>query len=292
MGHPSNFIDLTGKEYENFTVIKQGNGRYTKGGQYKTTWICKCVCGNEFEVDSQSIRRNSVNSCGCMRYKKISDSSRIDLEGQRYGRLTVVKWIPFDERKNKRNLWLCKCDCGNYIETNTGKLKTGHTQSCGCLKDENKNKIGDLNKKYAHFGDKKLYGVYKAMIERCYNQDNPRYKNYGGRDIKVCDEWLGEFGYDKFAEWALSSGREEGLTLDRIDVNGDYEPKNCRWITNQEQQYNKRTNILAEYDGETRPLKYWARELSIPYTTLHAWFKNGMSIEEIKNKYQSKKAGI
>lgn len=293
MNQPTNFIDLSGNQYDGFTVIRKGSGRYTSGGQYKTTWICKCdYCGSEFEADSQSIRRNSIKSCGCMRYNKVSNSKRLKLEGKRFGRLIVVKWIPFEERKNKKKIWLCQCDCGNFIEVETGKLQTCHTRSCGCLKNEYKSKIGDLNKKYTHHGDKKLYGVYKAMLERCYNPQNRRYKDYGGRGVKVCDLWQGEFGYDEFAKWALNNGRKDGLTIDRIDVNGNYEPSNCRWITNQEQQYNKRTNIFAEYNGESHPLKFWARKLGIPYTTLRAWFKDGMTIEEIETKYQSQKAGF
>ena len=103
MNQPSNFIDLSGNQYDGFTVIRKGGGRYTSGGQYKTTWICKCdYCGSEFEADSQSIRRNSIKSCGCMRYNKVSNSKRLKLEGKRFGRLIVVKWIPFEERKNKK----------------------------------------------------------------------------------------------------------------------------------------------------------------------------------------------
>ena len=293
MNHPSNFIDLTGKEYENFTVIRQGHGRFTKSGQYRTTWICKCKhCGKEFEADSQTIRRTDIKSCGCKRYIFLSESKRLKLEGKRYGRLTVIKWIPLEERKIKKKLWLCLCDCGNYIEIETGKLKTGHTQSCGCLKQEKKENIGEVNKKYKHYGDKKLYGVYKAMLDRCYNPQNPRYQNYGGRGIVVCDEWTNDNGYDNFANWTLLTRPDVALTLDRIDVNGNYEPDNCRWITNQEQQYNKRTNVVAEYDGETHPLKFWSRKFNIPYTTLHSWFcKKGMCIQEIVEKYYSMKAG-
>lgn len=293
MNHPSNFIDLTGKEYDNFTVIKQGDGRITKGGQYKTTWICKCAhCGNEFEIDSQSIRRTNVKSCGCKRYDFVSESKRLKLEGKKYGRLKVIKWIPLSERKNKKKAWLCLCDCGNYIEVETGKLQTGHTQSCGCLKQEAKNKIGELNKKYEHYGDKKLYGVYKAMIDRCYNSQNSRYSSYGERGIIICDEWLGDNGYDNFAKWTLLTRKDDSLTIDRINVNGNYEPSNCRWITNQEQQYNKRTNVMVEYNGEIHPLKFWSKQLNIPYTTLHMWFsKKNMSIQEIIDKHQNMKAG-
>ena len=273
-------IDLTGMEFDNFTVLRKGNGRITKGGQHKTTWICRCVCGKEFEVDAQAIKRNSVKSCGCMRYKN-REKIYPDLLGKKFGRLTVVKRIPQEEREKPKKIWMCQCECGNFISLSADKLNRGHTQSCGCLKKEYKKKIGNLNKKYQHT-DRRIYGIYRAMISRCYNPKSKAYERYGGRGIMVCNEWRGEFGYDYFYEWSVSNGYKENLTIDRINVNGNYEPENCRWITNQEQQYNKRTNNYAEYNGEIKPLKQWSRELNIPYQKLrYRYFQKKMSIEEI-----------
>lgn len=241
---PSNLIDMTGKEYEYFTVLRKGSGRYTKGGQYKTTWICKCHCGKEFEADAAMIRSGKKKSCGCMNFSDHSKMSK-DLSGMKFGRLTVVRRLKPEEVDNPRNIWLCKCECGNYIKANANRLKTGHTQSCGCLKKEFS--IGDKTRTHGLRHSTRLYHIYATMKQRCNNPNNSQYKNYGGRGIKVCDEWNDKNGFKAFYDWAISAGFDESKswkeqTIDRIDVDGDYKPSNCRWITNLEQQRNKRTS--------------------------------------------------
>lgn len=243
MKHPSNFIDLTGRECENFTVIKQGNGRYTKGNQYKATWICKCKCGKEFEVDGEKIRKGTVYSCGCMRYK---ERGRFydDLTGTRFGKLTVLgEGEPTKNsygRRQKR--WKCQCDCGNVVLAYTDKLKSGHTRSCGCLKDEFS--IGEATKTHG-MSKTRLYHVYRTMLQRCFYEKSISYKNYGGRGITVCKEWLGKTGFENFYEWAVEAGYDESKSraeqsIDRIDVNGNYEPSNCRFADWSTQMKNRR----------------------------------------------------
>lgn len=241
MKHPRNFIDLSGKEYENFVVIKQGNGRYTKGGQYKATWICKCVCGKEFEVDGEKIRRGTVYSCGCMRYKN-RDRFYEDLSGKRFGKLIVIRRLREKEIKTNQYNWLCLCDCGNYIHASANKLKSGHTKSCGCSKYENS--IGDITRTHG-MSNTKIYHVYQSMLQRCFYPKNISYKNYGGRGITVCDEWAGEHGFENFYKWAVKAGYDENKSraeqsIDRIDVNGNYCPENCRWADWATQVKNKR----------------------------------------------------
>ena len=243
MNHPSNFIDLTGIKYDNFIVLKQGKGRYTKGGQYKTTWICECICAKEFETDGEKIRRGTVYSCGCMRYKgrgRFYD----DLTGKQFGKLVVLgEGEPTKNsygRRSKR--WMCLCDCGNTTLVHTDKLKSGHTRSCGCLKDEFS--IGDLTRTHG-MSNTKLYHTYQSMIQRCYYPKNVSYKNYGGRGIKICEEWLGEHGFENFYEWAMEEGYDKNKSrtdqsIDRIDVNGNYEPSNCRFADWSTQVKNRR----------------------------------------------------
>lgn len=123
-----------------------------------------------------------------------------------------------------------------------------------------------------------LYYVWQAMKQRCYNPNNPRYNVYGANGIKVCEDWKNNF--ISFMEWALESGYEIDLTIDRIDVKGDYCPENCRWITNQEQQNNTTRNVFIEFNGEKLTISQWARKLNIDRATLNNRLKKGWSIEK------------
>ena len=150
-----------------------------------------------------------------------------DLTGQKFGRLTVI------EKTTKRSphgeiIWKCRCKCGNITEVRGSNLLGGHTKSCGCLYKETREKHGDAKK-----GERaRLYNIWIMIKDRCYNPNNRAYKWYGGRGIKVCEEW--ENNYPAFKTWALANGYKEGLTIDRIDNDGDYCPGNCQWITRAE----------------------------------------------------------
>ena len=268
---PKNKINLLGNRYGKLVVIAEAEGRYTSGGQYKSYWKCLCDCGKEVEISGEKLRKGHTKSCGCL---VKSGWTKEDLTGQKFGRLTVIRFIPPNERTTKGYSWWCRCDCGNEIKAYPFKLKNGMQQSCGCLKEEMKPRIGEISKKYNH-SNKRLYGVYFAMLDRCYNQKNKRWIDYGGRGIKVCDEWLGENGYDIFAEWALANGYDVNAkhgecTIDRINCNGNYEPSNCEWRTNKQQQNNRRDNVVLEYNGEKHTMMEWSEILKIPYSTI-AW---------------------
>jgi hypothetical protein len=157
---------------------------------------------------------------------------RIDVKpGDRYGRLTIIS-----ESNSRRGLryFLCKCECGNIIDARFVMLRSGQTKSCGCLRNEN-NRISG----YKH-GAKytRIYRCWADMKRRCLTPGNSSFKWYGGRGITICDDWMSDFR--AFYDWAIANGYSNNLTLDRIDVNGMYEPSNCRWITIQEQQRNRR----------------------------------------------------
>ena len=184
---------------------------------------------------------------------------KIDLIGKRYGRLVVIS---YDGKKTcgkaKKTMWKCKCDCGNECSVSSGDLRSGHTTSCGCYHNEI---VGKLNRTH-NLSNKcgRLYPLWKSIRHRCYCKTSKDYRNYGGRGIVMCDEWKNDF--QSFYEWAIDNGyREEKtekglnkLTIDRIDVNGNYEPKNCRFVTNAVQARNKRNTMSDSERYRTCPV--------------------------------------
>lgn len=158
------------------------------------------------------------------------------LEGMRFGKLVVISLAECPAHiKQKRKYWLCKCDCGNTAIVSGGNLGRG-IFSCGCGRRESKAKTHGYasHKKYD-----KLYHTWNSIKYRCYNPKSKDYKHYGQRGIRMCEEWLHDFL--AFRNWALENGFSDNLTIDRIEVDGNYEPSNCRWITVAEQNRNKTT---------------------------------------------------
>ena len=263
--------DRTGQTYGKLTVIKRGEDYISRSGVRRVGWLCRCECGNLKTVSSENLQKGYTTSCGCS-VGKVKGKFE-DLTGQRFNRLVVIRYLPKEERRTPQYAWLCQCDCGNTTYSITSKLKNGVQKSCGCYRKENENYLGDLTRKYK-YSNKRLYGQYKAMLNRVYNKEGREYENYGGRGISVCEEWLGDNGYDVFAEWALKNGYDINAphgecTLDRIDNDGDYCPENCRWISNIEQQNNRRANVRLEYNGEMYTLAELSRMFDIPYDMVY-----------------------
>ena len=195
----------------------------------------------------------------------------LDLTGERYGRLTVIKRAP---NKGRTTVWECRCDCGKVKNVRQPDLRAGRTKSCGCMRHDmlmQKNTIHGLS-------DTRICGIWRSMKDRCSNPNNKAYCNYGGRGIKVCDEWFNSL--EKFYQWSMENGYAEDLSIDRIDNDGNYEPENCRWVDRKIQNRNKRSNHIIEYKGKEKPLCDWADEFGIGYSTILRRLDLGWTIEE------------
>lgn len=179
-----------------------------------------------------------------------------DLSNQKFGKLLVVKK---SYSKNNKVYWECLCDCGKTTLVHTSNLRCKRVKSCGCFKIE---KLIDRSSTHKQ-RHTKLYEVWKTIKQRCYNKNNISYKNYGGRGITICDEWLKD--YSSFYNWSMQNGYKEGLTIDQINNNGNYEPSNCRWTTRLIQCNNTRANRFITINNETKTLAEWCRFYKISY---------------------------
>jgi hypothetical protein len=198
-----------------------------------------------------------------------------NLVGQKFGNAIVLKRVA---NKGGRVAYLCKCDCGNEFVTTALNLKSGDTKSCGCIRAK---MLSSRNERHGK-SKTRLYRIWLGIKKRCTNKNESCYKNYGGRGIKICDEWVNN--YPAFETWANANGYNENLTIDRIDVNGNYCPNNCRWITKQEQGYNKRNSRFIEYNNKKRTVAEWAKELGINYDTIHLRLQRGWPIEKVLSR--------
>jgi len=194
---------------------------------------------------------------------------RINAMGKKFGRLRVIEKA---ENKGKHTAWLCKCDCGAKKVVTTGHLtrKNNPVRSCGCLRREMASKCNMTHGKTHH----PSYRTWVGMMDRCYDLTADSYKHYGGRGIFVCDRWhdVNNFITDM-------GERKDGYSIERINVNGNYEPKNCKWIRIEKQAQNKRNTIWV--DGMC--LAEWCREYSIPYLLAYKRLMRGWSLERVKN---------
>ena len=184
----------------------------------------------------------------------------------RYGKLIVIECV--GTSKDRHKLWKCKCDCGNFVVVPTNSLTTGNTKSCGCIVREQKTRLT-----HGMHGTR-LYRIWGTMKARCKYSTHIEAKNYHDRGIKVCDEWSDSF--DAFKSWAEASGYGDTLTIDRINVNGDYEPHNCRWVTQKEQCNNKRNNIVLTINGEKHTVTEWSYISGVSRTTIYNRLKRGV----------------
>ncbi len=268
----NHLIDLTGSRFGILTVIERDFDK--PNSKKRAFWKCKCDCGNFTVVSSSHLRKGDIKSCGCL--------SKNDLTGRTFGRWTVLE----KAERTSSQLWLCKCECGTIKKVNHSSLVNGTSLSCGCYHKE------ELTKRLTTHGNSKtrLYNIYHNIKSRCYNKNNNRYKDYGGRGISVCYEWLSSF--EKFQCWALNNGYEDRLTIDRINNDGPYSPENCRWVDGDTQVNNKRKTIYFEFFGERKSLRQWVSLMGWNYQKYYGRYYRGYKtfrdddIREIKTKLQ------
>ena len=258
-----NYSDYLGKKYGKLTILDVKREHHA--GQIRTRAYCQCGCGNKVVVDFHSLRIGRVQSCGCI---PTGGGRRAkNLVGKRFGKLVVLARHGLI---NGKAMWLCQCDCGNTIITRGYCLLNGESTSCGC----NVIKHGK--------SDSRIYKIYTHIKGRCFSTTHDNYHNYGGRGITICDEWLDkDNGFMNFYNWAMENGYSDDLTIDRIDVNGNYEPSNCRWATRLEQANNKRNSTYVTYKNETHTITEWARKMGFNYGTLKSRLNSSLwTVEE------------
>lgn len=184
-----------------------------------------------------------------------------DISGKHFGRLTAIELVG---REKGHAVWLCRCSCGNAVVKRLSDLAGGKTKSCGCIRKETASARALAMATHRMTGSR-LYVIWRDMRARC--KDNPHYAS-----VSICAEWD---DFASFYEWAMANGYADNLTLDRIDVLGNYEPSNCRWATYKQQENNKTNTIYITAFGETKPLAEWCESLGLNRGTVYARYTKG-----------------
>ena len=205
-----------------------------------------------------------------------------DLVGNRYGRLTVIEQN--GRTKYKNVLWKCKCDCGNFTTVASNKLLQGKTKSCGCLASELKSKRATKHGLTKDGKKPRTFIIWNGMKARCLNENSINFHRYGGRGVKICDEWL---VFENFHNWALSNGYSDDLTLDRINNDGNYEPENCRWIKWEKNLIMQSRYTILTVNGVTKSLSAFAKLIGKDRNYLRRYYnENGKEKTELLIKNQ------
>ncbi len=260
--------EYIGKRFGYLTVI----GEAPKTHEYSKRFLLKCDCGNIISEQPNRVITGNKKTCGrkCTICRGLQ-GNHYDFSsyiGEKNNELTVIGI--FDGKQ--QTMLRCKCSCGNETDVLPYQFKNGSVKSCGCLRNTIYN-FEDGRSSHP------LYGIWRQMMQRCYNKQSKAYYRYGGRGIYVCKEWHDFF---KFVEWSDSvGGRPNGYTLDRKNNDGPYSPGNCRWATMHDQCRNKSDNIFIEYNGKKQTLEDWSRELKMNRATLQHRYVRGWSIERM-----------
>lgn len=281
--------DLTGKTFGQWTVIAIAKKGQNETGKYELKWKCRCECGRTGEVDHWNLTANRTSGCKrCAMESQLqkrrslaeNPSELSHLIGATFHRLTIAEIAEI--KLSGCYIAICRCECGSVVKVHQIDLEEGRRKSCGCLRDS---LLGDSRRTHGQCATRD-YRIWRAMIQRCTNPNNPSFESYGGRGITICDQWR-----TSFETFIADMGASPSVfhSLDRIDVNRNYEPSNCRWATRKEQGRNKSTSKMIEYCGQTKCLAEWCEEFDLPYNTIAERIKRGWnSVRALETPIKSK----
>lgn len=257
--------NLIGEKFGKLTVIKFVE--ITKGE--RRLWKCKCECNTEIDVVETKLTSGYYVCCGCTQEIPYGSKTK-NLKGKRFGKLTVLRYAGV---KKRVAWWVCVCDCElkTEKEVRASSLLRGTSMSCGCM--------SKLGHKLVHGYNKTTeYRIWLQIKGRCYCKSNKQYKDYGGRGIKMSDDWK-----NSFESFLVDMGKRPSanLSIDRIDNDGDYCFENCRWATNEEQANNRRSSKKIFFNGKNLTLRQWAIELCKDYDKMAIKIDNGWTPEDV-----------
>lgn len=250
----------------------------------RSAFVCQCICGVVKSIKTKNLLQGS-KSCGCLRKIRTSEATLKDLSGLRFGRWSVADRSITGSRTGTGAWWNCACDCGTERPVKSDSLISGKSLSCGCLHKEIVTEVGKAKKTHGETKTR-LYNVWAGMKARCYDENQSRFKDYGGRGIEICDQWGNS--YEAFRDWAIAAGYESELTIERLDVNGNYCPENCKFITMADQARNKRNTVHLTAWGESKKLDEWLQDsrCTVPSVArLRDRLTKGWSPEDAISKY-------
>lgn len=262
--------DLSNLRFGRLTVVERAGSQ-----RGHSLWKCRCDCGTTTLVLATNLKQGKTQSCGCFVIESLKNRT-IDLTGNRYGRLVVVRMVG---RVNGRTMVDCLCDCGKTSIIWSNALRRGVTTSCGCKWTESITTHGRSSSPE--------YDCWVSLIARCYNPRTRGYHNYGGRGITVCDRWRGEKGFERFLE-DMGNKPSTQHSIDRVDNNGNYDPANCRWATPKEQCGNIRSNVWVEYCGKKMIAGVFADMIGWARPNVYRHLAKGKSPEWIADRAASR----